>query len=385
MSFRGKRKKKLWGNKWLYIIGACFLVVTLVLVVLQLIGGGVSNLVGQITSPIKQSEGRVNILLLGNAGGRHDGPDLTDSIIVASIDKDEKKAVLFSIPRDLWLSETNSKVNALYAFGKKREDGLGFASEEIGKALGLPIHYAIRVDFSGFEKAIDMVGGIDVEVDKTFDDYLYPITGEEDNLCGNVEAEVDLNEDQAKALNVPLGKRKVLLTPEGKVASADADFPCRFERVHFDQGKLHMSGAVALVYVRSRHGTAGEGSDFARSRRQQKVLESFRDKVLSLETLFNPSKIQGLAQAFGQSFETNIPQAKYLEFYNLSKNLKKVGTYVLGDLGGGKSLFMNPAGGEYGAWVLIPVGNDFTSVRDLVRQSLEGSGSAKLSPEPETQ
>ena len=72
---------------------------------------------------IEQTEGRVNVLLLGNAGGKHDGASLTDSIIVASYDTETNKATLFSIPRDLWLDNVDAKINTVYQLGKKQHEG----------------------------------------------------------------------------------------------------------------------------------------------------------------------------------------------------------------------------------------------------------------------
>jgi anionic cell wall polymer biosynthesis LytR-Cps2A-Psr (LCP) family protein len=66
---------------------------------------------------LKQSDNRINILLLGIGGGTHDGPNLTDTIMLASIDFKADKVTLVSIPRDLWLPDTNQKINAAYAIG----------------------------------------------------------------------------------------------------------------------------------------------------------------------------------------------------------------------------------------------------------------------------
>jgi LCP family protein required for cell wall assembly len=339
------------------------------------------NFPGKVQEELK--DGRITVLLLGNAGGSHDGATLTDSIIVASFDPETKKAVLISIPRDLWINDIEEKVNAVYQAGLKKEGGLQFAKEEIGKVVGIPIDYALRLDFGGFVKAIDLVGGVDVDIPNTFDDYNYPIEGKEDDLCGNVDQEIELTPEQAAVLKVEPGKRRVLVTPSGNVATTSADFACRYEHVHFVKGVSHMNGAEALVFVRSRMGTNGEGSDFARSRRQQRVIEAFRTKVLSMETLLNPQKVFGLLETFGKSFETDIPTSKFLDMYKQSKNVETTESIVLGQLGNGKSLFINPPVGQYGAWVLIPPDNDFSGVIDLVRQTLEGSVSGQLaSPSP---
>lgn len=324
-------------------------------------------------STLRSDDDRVNILLLGNAGGDHDGPYLTDSIIVASYHLKSKKATLISIPRDMWLGDLRAKVNTAYEIGEKRDkgEGLEFAKDEIDNVLGIPIHYGVRIDFRGFAKAIDLLGGIDVEVPKTFDDYNYPIAGKEDDLCGLQEKEVELSEEEAKKLSLKTGKQKVLIDDSGKIATEAASFKCRYERIHFDQGISHMDGKTALKFVRSRMGTNGEGSDFARSRRQQAVIQAFKDKALSAETIFSVNKIGGLLETFGESVETDIRAENYLELYKMSKEVKSIRSVVLGDLGEGKSLFINPPPSQYGSWVLVPQEEDWGLVADYVRKVLQ--------------
>ena len=247
---------------------------------------------------LKSSDNRVNILFLGIAGGAHDGASLTDTIMVASFNLKTNQLYLFSIPRDLWLPSLRTKANAVYQLGLSQNNGLNMAKTVMGNILGIPINYSLRIDFRGFVQAVDALGGIEVDVAKSFDDYLYPIQGKENDLCDFKEEERDFSADEAKALNIEPGKRKVFIAPDGKIATDSAQedkgvkyFTCRYEHISFEKGKMTMSGAVALAYVRSRHGTNGEGSDFARSARQEKVLQAIRSNVLSAETLFNPSKI----------------------------------------------------------------------------------------------
>lgn len=332
--------------------------------------------------PFKTTDDRVNILLLGNGGGTHDGADLTDSIMVASYNVKTQSAVFISLPRDIWLPETNSKINAIYEKGKAKGVGLSYTEQSIGNLLGIPIHYAVRLDFSGFVKAIDEVGGVDVDVANTFDDYLYPIEGKEGDLCGYTEQEKDFSADEAKALNIDSGKRKVLIAPDGKIATDSAVedkgyqyFSCRYEHIHFDKGITHMDGTTALKFVRSRHGLGVEGSDFARSARQQKVIEGFRKKVLSLETLANPKKVAGLISAFGQSFETDIPAEGIIALYGTSKNMTSTTNIVLSN-GGPNALLVNPPLSDYGgAWVLVPKDKTYGEIKAFVAKTLKGDSS----------
>lgn len=333
-----------------------------------------------ITGATEKEPDRINVLLLGIAGGRHDGATLTDSIIVASYHTITHKVVLVSIPRDLWVDDVAGKVNTIYQDGLKDDKGLAFAKEEIGKITGVPIDYAVRLDFSGFAKAIDLIGGIAVDVPRTFDDYNYPIEGKETDLCGNTEQEIDLTPEQAVVLKTEPGKKKVILTPEGKPATESADFACRYDHIHFDKGLTQMNGSIALTFVRSRMGTNSEGSDFARSRRQQLVIEAFRNKVLSLGTLGNPQKVAGLIKTLGETLETDIPLDKYLKLYSAAKDIKSVESIVLGDLGGGKTILETAPPGQYGGYVLVPPNNSFDAVRELIKQKLDDQASS--SPRP---
>ncbi len=383
IDFQRRRGKKFnMKNIWFFIcIGLIFLIALVFLISKSTDSSSVSvfnfrNIFSK--DPFGAVDGRVNILLLGNAGGTHAGPQLTDSIIVASYDLKTNKATLISIPRDFWLDNIGAKINAAYEIGQGDGNGLNYAEGKIGEVLGIPIQYGVRVNFSGFAKAIDTVGGIDVEVAQTFDDYNYPIEGKEEELCDYKEEDRDLSEDDIKKLNLPgiyppdlwysslpnplpEGRYKILLDPAGTVAtdSSKIKFDCRFEHIHFDAGKIAMDGETALKFVRSRMGTNREGSDFARSKRQQLVLQAFREKVLSLETLTNPSKIVALISTFGDSIETDIPNERFLDFYNLVKNTKGVESIVLGNLGNEKSILQTAPPQDYGgAFALIPKDND---------------------------
>lgn len=348
---------------------------------------GSSSVVNYITTgtSLRSDEGRINVLLLGIAGGQHAGSSLTDTIVVASYHLKEQELKLISIPRDLWLPELKSKANAVYQMGLLQNKGLGFSKTIMGNILGIPIHYSLRVDFRGFVQAIDAIEGIDILVEKSFDDLNFPIEEAENDLCGFEEKEMEFNEEEAMKLNIPVGKMKVFVKDELIATdSAEEDkgvkyFSCRYEHIHFDKGLTHMSGAIALKYVRSRHGTNGEGSDFARSRRQQKVLEAVRNKILSFETLSDPKKISDLLNSLGKSIDTDISIKDGIEFFRLSKNLQSSQSFVLDDSPksdlpeGRKSVLVRPDASDYGgAYVLVSQDDDFSIVHEYVRKILSG-------------
>ncbi len=337
-------------------------------------------------SSLKSTGNRVNIMLLGIAGGIHDGANLTDTIMIVSYNLKTNQLYLISIPRDLWLPSLRSKANAAYEIGLSQKNGLGFSKTVMGNILGIPIHYGLRIDFRGFIQAVDAIGGVDVTIDNSFDDYNYPIDGKEDDLCGYEEKEIDFPEDQAKQLNITAGKRKVFVAPDGKIATDSAQedlgakyFSCRYEHISFKKGIIHMDGTTALKFVRSRHGTNNEASDFARSRRQANILEAIRTKVLSVETLTNPTKISELIKAFGKSVDTDLSVKDGLEIFNLLKKIDKTHTLVLDDSpreglpNGRTSLLTHPSSSDYeGAYVLISQDDDFSIVAGYIRKVLSG-------------
>src|SRR3989344_9613899 len=230
----------------------------------------VLSLIQNPSGELKETDGRTNILLVGidkrsnvpysyNVGNGtvHKNGFLTDTIIVASLDTKTKKVSMFSIPRDLYVNvpsfgkvkEYYTKINALYSIGNNNNystGGIGLLTGKVEEITGLSIHYGVRIEFDGFRKSVDTLGGVDIVVDKTFDDYSFPREGKEDAIC------------------------------------SDSTFNCQVEHLHFDQGSTHMNGSLALKFVRSRKGTNGEGSDFARATRQQKVLLAAKDKALDI-------------------------------------------------------------------------------------------------------
>jgi LCP family protein required for cell wall assembly len=304
---------------------------------------------------LKNKDDDVNVLLLGIAGGDHDGPQLTDTIIFSSLNTKTNKITMVSIPRDLYVPEIKSKINKAYYDGesKKKGGGLILAEAVVEKILNQNIDYGLRIDFDGFIKAVDMMGGLDIEVENTFDDYEYPIDGKENDLCGHKEEELE----------------------ELATASSQLEaFPCRYKHIHFEKGNVHMNGETALEFVRSRHAAGDEGSDFARSRRQEKVIKAFKDKTLSLEVLTNPGKLLSLYNILKDSIDTDIKDNEFDDFVRLIGKMKtaKIQTAVLdtGDLSKQKEgLLINPPAEDFhGAWVLVPRKGegDFSEIQNYV-------------------
>jgi LCP family protein required for cell wall assembly len=290
--------------------------------------------------PLPESDGRTNIILLGVGGQDHDGPDLTDTIIFVSIKDDTGETTLVSIPRDLWLPSRGAKINTAYHYGYDKEatsGGLLSASSAVSEVIGQPVHFAVYIDFSTFAKAIDLLGGVDITVDKTFDDYQYPIPGKENDLC-----------------------------------NGDPEFKCRYEHLHFDSGLQHMDGAIALKFVRSRHSTdLDEGTDYARSKRQEKVITAVKNKLLSITNLTNSKVYKELYNLAVNSVITNITPEYYSTFLRLGLKARQhpLASYTLSSP---EQLDNPPVSDKYdGQWVLIPKGNDPKFVYNYVSSLLQ--------------
>lgn len=292
---------------------------------------------------LKQANDRTNILILGVAGGNHEGANLSDTMIFLSVNLKTGKIIMMSISRDIWVDSLQAKINAAYAFGEEKRDGGGFtlAKAAVSEVLDQPVHYTIKIDFAGFEKIINLLGGVEINVERTFDDYKYPIAGKENDECGG-----------------------------------DPEYLCRFEHLHFDAGGQTMDGARALEYVRSRQAEGDEGTDFARSRRQQKLIVALKSKFLSVQTLLNPGKIWQLKDALGESVQTDIDFSELDDFVKLFQKYKenKIENLVL-DTGdektGRKGLLVNPPVDQYGAWVLVSQSGNWDEVRKYVSCELE--------------
>ncbi len=277
---------------------------------------------------IPSQNGKINFLLLGVNGSDTSDSDLTDTMIFSSISPRTGKVVLLSIPRDIWIKEIQAKINTAYHYG-----GFDLAKKTVSEVLGQKIHYILVLDFNGFEKAIDILGGIEVEVERSFDDYKYPIPGKEKDLC------------------------------EG-----DKELKCRYEHIHFEAGLQKMDGATALKYVRSRNALGDEGTDFARSQRQQKLISAFKNRLASPDFYLSPTKIYRLWQVFQSSVKTDIPGREYGSFLLLGAKMRK-NTIVSNAIT--EDLLVHPKTHYSKQWVLLPKSGDWQGIQQFVTDLLK--------------
>jgi len=321
--------KRVW--MWLVVILIVLLLIIggmrLVLRIKEIAFGTVSLAAAEL--PVDDN-GFTNVLLLGVGDKNHDGVDLTDTIMVASIDpKNTKSAFLLSLPRDLYALSTEkmgtARINSLYRDYKSHliytgmkapeasKEALKELGAEIGRFVGLPIHGTIKVTFSGFTEAVDLLGGIDIVVPYDIVDTEYP----------------------------------------GPNYS--------YQTFSIQEGPQHLDGDTALMYARSRHTT----SDFSRSARQQQILSALSETALSQGVLKSPKKVMDMISILSKNIETTFSVRELLSFISVAKAIDttRISGMQINDKNGLYSGLVSPGGFLYpppreefeGASVLLPV------------------------------
>ena len=296
-------------------------------------GGSSTTLFSTDVKPeLLKGEGdrRVNILLTGIGGGNRDGADLTDTIMIASIDPVAKDVTLLSLPRDLWVKVPDywtMKINAAYSSalyraidnGSTESDAkeAGFATLEttIEEHIGIPIHYHAMVNFQAFQEGVNAVGGIDVQVDEPlYDPYISP------NSNGLIAGE----------------------------------------------GLQHFDGFTALQYSQSRQ----TSSDFARGERQREVIIALKEKILAAGTFSNPKAISSLIDALGDNVEINASLGELVRMYEITKDIPSSAIANVGLTDEPNDLIMTDNVNDQS--IVRPVAglNDYSEVQSFVRNTL---------------
>jgi len=295
-------------------------------------------IIGQIKhlaeSADKQLKGedrdQINVLLLGMGGINHEGAYLTDTIMLATLEPSTKKVALVSIPRDMTIPMEElgwRKINNVNAYAEVDQPGSGglAVSQALADTLNIPIDYYARVDFQGFVNIVDEIGKIEVEVENTLDDPKYPISGRE---------EAEPYEDRFEHLYIPAGQQK-------------------------------MDGELALKYARSRNAIGIEGSDFARAKRQQKIILAVKEKILNKYIIFKPRLISKIINEFQDHVATNLKVWEVIKLWNMFKDVNKdnITTKVLDNSHNG---LLKDIITEEGAYVLYPRSGDYAEIQYLV-------------------
>lgn len=268
-----------------------------------------------------------NFLLVGVGGYGHDGSNLTDTMIIASLNPQTKSVKMLSIPRDLYVDDKQSggqKINSVYDTYLNKYGSSPVALEKLATFItsitDIPIQYTIKIDFNGFVKIVDALGGITVNVENAIHDTAYP-RGE----------------------------------------------TIYYETFDISAGVHELDGETALKYARSRHTT----SDFDRAKRQQEILSAIKEKALSIDLLTDGTKIQNLYTSIGDSIETNLSVAEIIELAKLAKDIGKnniQSRVISDDFSSCGGLLYTPNRDYFGgAAVLLPAGNEYDELKSFAK------------------
>ena len=273
-----------------------------------------------------QKKERINILLLGIAGKGKPGQNLTDTIMIASINLLTNQVALLSIPRDFYakIPEINlqTKINSVYQYGINSGNDSAKAAQLISSTVaditGLNIDHYIVLNFEGFEKIVNSIGGINITNERDIYDARYP----------------------------------------GPNYS--------YETFQLSKGFHHLDGATALKYVRERHNDP-EG-DFGRAKRQQQVIQATKNKIFSIGTMLDVAAMNDLFNALGETIQTDITLDEIGFFIELSKKLdtQNINNMVL-DAWNKESLLKvsHVTFGSVQAFVLVPRVGNYSEIREL--------------------
>lgn len=246
--------------------------------------------------PLKEDKnGRSNVLIFSTEAPGHPGANLTDSIMVLSVNQTTKDAYMVSLPRDLWvdfdgacMSGYQGKLNEVYSCGsddgKDEPAGAAKLRKKAGMVLGLDIQYYVHVDFASVKKVVDAVGGVDVTIESN---------------------------------------------PKGVgILDRNFDWVCNYQ-CHFvkyrDGERVNLDGEHALALARARNANGGYGlaaGNFDREKNQQKIMKSLREKALSAGTLADVGKVASLMDALGENFKTNIDKKEVQTIMALASDMQ---------------------------------------------------------------
>lgn len=296
----------------------------------------------------KDQYGRVNILMFGTAGENidHDGSDLTDSIMIASINPTDKTGFLISVPRDLWVKYGQAcsagyegKINVVYQCGKgdngTTADGASLLQQTVESTFGVDIQYYAAVNFAALKQAVDAVDGITVEIKS--DD------------------------------------------PRG-ILDRNFDWKCgyRCHYVKWPNGPAKLNGEQALALARARNAAGGyglDGGNFDREQYQQKILIALKEKASSAGVLANPVAVTNLLDSLGDNVRTNFDAGEIKTVVQLAqevdaKQLKRVSLIDEEDP-------LVTTGNVSGQSIVRPVAGlyDYSEIRSVVRAHLSGDAS----------
>lgn len=290
-------KRTLIGFAILLVLIGGFFLVRFILAGGQIFKGNVFNAIFADGKPLETDEnGRSNIVVFGTSEDDpgHEGAELSDSILVISIDQKKNDAFMVSLPRDFYvdygmacISGYEGKVNEVYMCGKANGNDSEDAGQEalrnkVGDIFGLDIQYSAHVNYQAMRSIVDAVGGITVKI-------------ESDDPRGILDRNFDWK----------------------------CNYQCHY--VKWPNGDAQLDGEQALALARARGSIAPtyglSGGNFDREQYQRKILVAIKDKAVSAGTLANPVAVNGLIDALGENVRTNFEAAEVKTLARLGQDI----------------------------------------------------------------
>jgi LCP family protein required for cell wall assembly len=278
--------------------------------------------------------GRVNVVVLGYGGAGHDGAYLSDSLMVMSLAPGDHATTLISVPRDLWVqvppnSGQYAKLNTAFADGMA--NGYGSqppgqvaggleAAAKVSDVTGLNVPYFMTINFQGFRHLVDALGGVDINVPTAF------------------------------TANYPIND--------------DPQINAGWKVIHFNAGMQHMNGEQAIEYARARYviAPASEGSDFARSARQQLLIRAIASRMRS------PAAWPGLSNAMNalqSAIYTNLSLADLTAF------VLKLDLSHAAHVGLSNTNVLVGSTSSDGQDILLPQNGDWNAIKQYISSNLK--------------
>jgi LCP family protein required for cell wall assembly len=385
------KKKRFYQKRWFKVIFVVFLLLLVGggiiawrtgSVLNKISGGGIfSSLIHSIPGvkdELKgEKDGRINILLMGMRGENIPGGGLlADTIMVASINPSQNKVALISIPRDLYVTDpgrnTQSKINAVYAYGEEKGKGKGITDMEqiVGDITGIPIQYGVSINFEGFKGLIDSLGGVEVTLDKSFSEPLQ-FMGEAKRCDDTTYTE-------------PAGKTETKKATHKDGTPYFKEYPLCFPKTPSECGGIFslpagnhvLNGEQALCFARSRE----TSSDFERAKRQQIILQQIEKKALSLGTLTDFNKVNGMFNSVGNNVRSDLQLWEMQRFFDIYKGMQnpQIIQRVLEDTEEG--LLYAPGSSAETGYILLPRGDNYDKIKELFNNIFDLPNQSDIKP-----
>lgn len=291
---------------------------------------------------LRNQDGRVNILVAGNSAddAGHNGANLTDSIMVLSVNTKNNTALMLSVPRDLWVNIPGvgySKINAAFPNG-----GMDTLQDVVESKLGLTVDYQVLVNYGAFEDLVNALGNISINIASTD----------------------------------PRGIYDPSLDYTSRTCCALAKYP---------NGQVTLTGKQALNLARARgdgYGSYGYAqSDFTRTMYQREMLIAVKDKASQSSVIANPFKVSGLIDAVGKNITTNLQVNEIETLYTYMKKIDdtKIDSYNINTLKGENTTMLANYTSPSGQSALIPAAgiDDYSEIQTQIQKILTADAVTK--------